>query len=98
MHTCIKTSRVIFCLANLSVTNTLAYDEQMEPMQCRAARALLQWTQRELAQRASVSPVTVNLFEIGARAPTRATIIVLRQAFEREGIEFSTDGRGVRLK
>jgi transcriptional regulator with XRE-family HTH domain len=70
----------------------------MEPMQCRAARALLQWTQKELAQRAGVSPVTINAFETGTTAPTRATITVLRQAFEQGGVEFSADGRGVRLK
>jgi transcriptional regulator with XRE-family HTH domain len=73
--------------------------EPMVPMQCRAARALLQWTQKEFARRAGVSPVTINGFETGITSPTRATLTVLRQAFEQAGVEFTNDEQpGVRMR
>lgn len=75
-----------------------SYDDWMEARQCRAARALLRWTQKELARRAGVSPVTVIMFEAESTVPTRATIVVLRQALERAGVEFSDDGKGVRVR
>jgi transcriptional regulator with XRE-family HTH domain len=69
----------------------------MEPRQCRAARGLLQWTQSELAKQAGVSNVTVRGFENEQTTPLRATLDVMRRAFERAGVEFNADGRGVRL-
>jgi DNA-binding XRE family transcriptional regulator len=71
----------------------------MEPMQCRAARGLLHWTQNELARRAGVSDVTIRGFENDQTTPTRATLAVLRQAFEKAGVEFTNDEHpGVRMK
>jgi transcriptional regulator with XRE-family HTH domain len=71
----------------------------MEPRQCRAARGLLGLTQKELAQRAGVSTVTLNGFETGMTTPTRATLTVLRQALEKAGVEFTNDDQpGVRMK
>jgi DNA-binding transcriptional regulator YiaG len=71
----------------------------MEPMQCRAARGLLHWTQNELARRAGVSDVTIRGFENDQTTPTRATLAVLRQAFEKGGVEFTNDDQpGVRMK
>lgn len=37
----------------------------IEPSQCRAARALLEWTQGDLAERASISAVSIRAFEKG---------------------------------
>ena len=37
----------------------------LTPAQCRAARALLDWTQDELAERAEVSRGTIRGFESG---------------------------------
>jgi transcriptional regulator with XRE-family HTH domain len=67
-------------------------------MQCRAARALLKWTQDDLAREAGVSALTIRNFEGGRTAPNPATLDVLRRAFDRAGVEFNADGRGVRLK
>jgi len=66
--------------------------------QCRAARALLDWSQQTLAKQAKVGVVTVQTFERGLAEPRQATLTVIAQAFEREGIEFTNgDAPGVRL-
>jgi transcriptional regulator with XRE-family HTH domain len=69
--------------------------------QCRAARGLLDITQAELAEKAGVSLRTVISFEAGERTPIRATLEVIRRAFEAEGVAFidpNGGGPGVRLK
>jgi transcriptional regulator with XRE-family HTH domain len=66
-------------------------------MQCRAARGLLDWTQDRLAKEAGVSALTIRNFEGGKTKPAPATLAVLRQAFERAGVEF-LNGGGVQLK
>ena len=68
--------------------------------QCRAARALLDWTQAELASRAGVSPGMVRGFEAGHHAPHRASLAALRRALEAQGLVFldpdAQGGEGVR--
>jgi predicted transcriptional regulator len=71
------------------------------PEQCRAARGLLTWGQQELADKASVGVVTVRQFEAGTNQPRRATLSVIRRAFEEAGVEFIDEnggGPGVRLR
>ncbi len=67
-------------------------------MQSRAARGLLHWTQNNLAREAGVSAVTIRNYENGKTEPQPATLVVIQQTFERAGVEFIDDGRGVRLK
>lgn len=55
------------------------------PEQCRAARGLLGWTQEELARHARVGVVTVHQFEAAVSQPRRATLDVVRRAFELRG-------------
>ncbi len=64
--------------------------------QCRAARALLGWSRRRLAEAARVSERTVYDFERDARKPHYGTLATIRQALERNGIVFLGDD-GVRL-
>lgn len=68
--------------------------------QCRAARALLNWTQAELARRAGVSPGTVRGFELGRHVLHRASATAIRQALEAAGIVLldpdAGGGEGVR--
>lgn len=67
--------------------------------QCRAARGLLGWSQQDLATRAGVGVVTIRQLEAGHQ-PRRATLSVVRSAFESSGIEFIDEnggGAGVRL-
>jgi len=69
--------------------------------QCRAARGLLDITQAELAAKAGVSLRTVISFEAGEGKPIRATLEVIRRAFEAEGVVFidaNGDGPGLRLR
>ena len=70
-------------------------------VQCRAARALLDWSQQDLADRASVGIVTVRQLEGGDTQPRRATLDVIRRALESAGVEFIDEnggGPGVRLR
>jgi transcriptional regulator with XRE-family HTH domain len=69
--------------------------------QCRAARGLLGWSQQELARQARVGIVTVHQLETAISQPRRATLEVIRRAFESAGVEFiegNGGGPGVRLK
>lgn len=68
--------------------------------QCRGARAMLGWSQSELAEAADVSRATVVDFERGARVPHRNNLAAIRRALETAGIEFISEnggGPGVRL-
>jgi transcriptional regulator with XRE-family HTH domain len=72
-----------------------------EPAQCRAARALLDWSQQDLATKASVGVVTVHQFEAGISQPRRATLDVIQRALKAAGVEFIAEnggGPGVRLR
>ncbi len=74
-------------------------DPSITPGQCRAARGLLNWTQQALADKARVSKPTVQNFELEKAKPYAGTIVLLRQAFEAAGIEFTNgEAPGVRLR
>src|SRR5262245_33744113 len=73
----------------------------MMSAQCRAARALLDWSQQELACAAGVGVATVRQLEAGAGAPRNATTETLMNTLEAAGVEFLTGngaGPGVRLR
>ncbi len=74
--------------------------------QIRAARALLDWSQRQLAEKSKLSVPTIKRME-GAMGPERSTeanVDAVRRALENAGVIFlepkSTKGggAGVRLK
>jgi DNA-binding XRE family transcriptional regulator len=67
--------------------------------QIRAARGLLDWTVRDLSERAGVSRNTVSNIETGAYAGAPETREAIRRALERAGVEFTNgDAPGVRLR
>ncbi len=72
------------------------------PDQCKAARALIGWSRRHLAEASQVSVRTLIDFERSARTPHRRTLVDLRRALEEAGIIFIDQnddvGPGVRLK
>jgi transcriptional regulator with XRE-family HTH domain len=70
------------------------------PGQCRAARALLDLTQPQLAEASNISLRTIVNFEKGNRATNPGSIALIERALEAAGVEFIADnggGAGVRL-
>jgi transcriptional regulator with XRE-family HTH domain len=70
--------------------------------QIKAARALLSWSQEDLAKRSAVSVPTVKRLEAGdgELGGRSETVLKLRRALEASGIEFigGSGGLGVRLR
>jgi ribosome-binding protein aMBF1 (putative translation factor) len=60
--------------------------------QCRAARALVGWSQFDLAARSKVGLSTIRNFETTRSVPVLHSRRAIRQAFEAAGIEFISDG------
>jgi len=60
----------------------------MKPEQCRAARAWLDWSQTDLADRSHVALATVKDFERGKRNPVANNLRAIRAALESGGISF----------
>ncbi len=65
--------------------------------QIRAARALLNWSQEDLAKAAGLSKPALANIERGTSMPRIDTIQSLQVALEEGGVEF-TEGTGVRLR
>jgi predicted transcriptional regulator len=69
--------------------------------QIRAARALLGWSQQQLADRAIVSLNALARLEKGAVDSRISTVLAVQKALTKAGVEFLTadqKGEGVRLK
>jgi transcriptional regulator with XRE-family HTH domain len=69
--------------------------------QCRAARALVDWSQEELAKAANLGVSTIRDFEKGRRIPTVNNLQAVVRALQDAGVEFIPEnggGPGVRLK
>ncbi len=65
--------------------------------QCVAARALLEWTQGELAEKSGASRRAISDFERGSAQPRGVTMDALEAAFLYAGIVFLPSG-GVDIK
>lgn len=69
--------------------------------QCKAARALLGWTQQDLAAASDVAQKTIADFERDLRNPYPRTVADIRRTLEEAGVEFIDEnggGPGVRLR
>src|SRR5712691_3651439 len=64
----------------------------LSPSQVRAARALLTWSQQDLAKHAHVGSSTVADFERGQRTPVPNNAEAIRIALEKAGITFLAGG------
>ena len=74
---------------------------EISPSQCRAARALLGWTQQQLATAASTGLSTIKGFELGSSTPYRNNMAAIRRSLEEAGVDFIPEnggGAGVRLR
>jgi transcriptional regulator with XRE-family HTH domain len=60
----------------------------ISPEQCRAARALLNWSQPELAEKCGMHPQTISSFEAKNGSPTRTTLTKILEVFTRNNIKF----------
>ena len=68
------------------------------PAQCRAARALLAWSQEDLVRHSTITKKTIADFERGATTPRQQTLDQILAAFETAGIEFvNGDSPGARI-
>ena len=69
----------------------------MKTEHVNAARKLLGWTKRDLAERARVDPRTISNIEAERHVPSPHTLHALRKAFESAGVDFN-DGECPRLR
>ena len=72
----------------------------LTPAQSRAARALINWSQPQLAEAACVSVSTIRDFETSKRRPIDNNLHAIRKALEVAGVIFlpgNGEGPGVRL-
>ena len=56
--------------------------------QIKAARAMLDWSQEDLAGAANLSIATIRKLELGHISPRHSTTFVVQQAIENAGLEF----------
>src|SRR3954451_25336530 len=64
----------------------------LTPKHVRAARALLAWSQQDLAKHAGVATSTVADFERGQRTPVANNAQAMRDALQTAGIRFLLTG------
>jgi ribosome-binding protein aMBF1 (putative translation factor) len=73
----------------------------VKPSQCRAARALVEWSQTDLAEKARVGLSTVRNFEAGRSTPIINNLTSMQQVLEAAGVQFipqNGGGAGVRMR
>jgi len=68
------------------------------PAQCRAARALLDWSQQDLAKAAHLSLSTIRDFEKGRRVPTHNNTRGIKLALEEGGVVIGEVNSSVAMK
>ncbi|TNB48053.1 transcriptional regulator [Martelella lutilitoris] len=73
----------------------------MTPAQCRAARAMINWTQPRLAEAAALGLSTVVDFERERRKVSKEAVNAMQRTLETAGVIFvaeNGEGPGVRMK
>lgn len=71
----------------------------LTPAQIRAARALVDMTQADLAARAGISKTGLNNIERGVSDPKASTLAAIQRVLEEAGVRFIEEGGpGVQLR
>ena len=65
--------------------------------QISAARGLLQWSAKDLADKSGLNQVTIGKLESEAVQPQEKTLTLVANIFDKHGVEF-LDGEGVRIR
>jgi transcriptional regulator with XRE-family HTH domain len=65
--------------------------------QISAARGLLQWSAKDLADKSGLNQVTIGKLESEAVQPQEKTLTLIANLFDKHGVEF-LDGEGVRVR
>lgn len=68
-------------------TDNISQNKIILPNQCKAARNLLGWKQKDLADISGVGLATIGNFENKNRIPQKRTLKDIRLAFEKSGLE-----------
>ncbi len=82
---------------NITLVRDLNPLQTLAPEQIKAARALLGWSQADLAKKSGYSLPAINNIERGIASARTDTILDIQQTFEMNGVQF-IDGPGVRVE
>lgn len=82
---------------NITLVRDLNSLPTLAPEQIKAARALLGWSQADLAKKSGYSLPAINNIERGIASARTDTISDIQQTFELSGVQF-IDGPGVRIE
>ena len=78
----------------LAAMPSMMYNSEMvTAAQLRAARALLDWSQQQVADAASTSRNTILGIERGTLDPRASTLQRVVEAFQKAGVEFTSDAQ-----
>jgi DNA-binding XRE family transcriptional regulator len=94
IHEAKTLSRVFFALSMSNGGGTLSHGVMISSRQIRAARALLGWSQQDLADRAILSVNAVKRLEAQQTDPRVSTVLAVKTALEAAGVEFLSPGEG----
>lgn len=75
--------------------------DDIQPPQIRAGRALIGWTQDQLAAASGLPKRTIARIELSEVSPRQSTLLSIRKALEDAGVDFIPEnggGVGVRLR
>lgn len=94
-------SHIIPSEIEIKMKSPTSDETSVSPAQCRAARALIEWTRDDLAAACQTARSTLADFEANKRQPHPRTLAAIRTALEAAGVIFiasNGDGPGVRLR
>lgn len=83
---------IALSVLNYGIIVSMAEELQISKEQVKAGRALVAWSQQDLAKAANIAPSTVADFERGDRQPQASSIDLMRNALLKAGIKLAKGG------